>query len=142
MLEKRDEFKHVMLGELLCDLEQLDMSASELQRDEHFPLWLHLARRRDVALGEVEEEDEWHGRIKAFNKALEAGNADLGLKLKVGNDDLGRKLNAELKVGNDELRKEMEELKSQVGDLSAKMDRHMEAVTQLLTGHAQRRPPT
>jgi len=129
VLDKRDDFKHVMLSELLSDLEQLDMPASELESNELFPMYLHMAWRRDVATGQEEEDDEWHGRMKAFNKMVMAGIAaikKLTEELFKGQTDQLKRENAELKKDTAELKKDAEELKKL---LNAKM----EEMTQLLS---------
>ena len=66
MLEKKDEAANLERAVLVCEIENVDLSAAELMSADSFPAFLHVLQRA----GGGEHADAWTGRIKVLKKAI------------------------------------------------------------------------
>ena len=65
-------------GKLLCEIEEVDLSAAELQNNELFPDWLHVLKRASSG----ERVEPWTGRLHAIKTAIREDGDRIEAKVK------------------------------------------------------------
>ena len=65
-LERAPEASMMERGTLLCEIEDVDLSAAELRDNELFPDWLHVLKRASSG----ERVEPWTGRLHAIKTAI------------------------------------------------------------------------